>query len=441
MLGGIYFIIGWLASKNITTTTDYFLADRSLGLIPVTFTLIATQLGSGMLLGTSQQAYQIGLYGILYTLGMSIGFVLLGCGLAAKLRSLNIATTAELFETKYNSPRLKYIASSLSILTMCGLLIGQVVASKLLIAGLGMDNEYIFIAFWAFIITYTMAGGLKAVVITDLFQVLFIIIIFGGLFLYALLFGSPSSVPLFSLIQQQHLFATSSLTLSSTVAILLMPALFSLIEQDLAQRFFAARSQRIAALSALCVSCFMIAFSFIPIYFGMQAKISNIPLASGANPLIPFLSTITPEVIVILAICAIIAAITSTADSLLCAISSNIVQDFDVTRLGIKNRLTFSKIATSIVGIGALIASYFVPQDIINILIASYELSVSCLLIPLLFSYFKDNLKKEAAIGSMVGGLIGLILFRIIPIPIPKEIATLILSLIGYMIGSKITNK
>ena len=45
VFSGIYFIVGALAAKKTKTESDYFLAGRNLGLIPVTFTLIATQLG------------------------------------------------------------------------------------------------------------------------------------------------------------------------------------------------------------------------------------------------------------------------------------------------------------------------------------------------------------------------------------------------------------
>ena len=49
--------------------------------------------------------------------------------------------------------------------------------------------------------------------------------------------------------------------------------LAALAEQDLAQRFFAARTKKIATLSALLTGGFMILFALVPIYFGMQAKL------------------------------------------------------------------------------------------------------------------------------------------------------------------------
>lgn len=189
-LGIFYFILGLFASKETKTTSDYFLAGRDLGLWPVTFTLIATQLGGGMLMGTAADAYQSGYWGLLYTVGMSIGFLLLGLGFAARLQSLNVATTAELFQTRYNSTALKKVASLLSVATMFGITLGQIVASRALLNGLEINNEYIFFIFWAGIILYTVIGGLNAVVMTDAAQLLVIVAIFGGIFLYSL-FAEP----------------------------------------------------------------------------------------------------------------------------------------------------------------------------------------------------------------------------------------------------------
>jgi len=433
-----YFFIGLHAAKNIKTNTDFFLASRDLGLFPVMFTLIATQLGGGMLLGTAQESYAIGVWGVLYTIGMSIGFLMLGLGFAAKLRSLNVATTAELFETKYGSPALKKVASLLSIATLCGILIAQVIASRSLLNGLNITSEIIFLAFWVFVIIYTMVGGLKAVVVTDVAQVWVIILVFGSIFLYSVL-GEPASFFSFSsLASVQNNFSMTGITTSSLLATIMLPALFSLIEQDLAQRFFAARTQRIATLAAIGSSVFLLVFSLIPIYFGMKARMLNLNLPLGASPLIPVIEILTNEYVVILAVCGIIAAITSTADSLLCAVSSNVAQDFDFSFLGIKNQLRVSQLITLLTGIIALAASYIVSQNIISLLIASYEISVSCLLVPLLFAYFGTNLKKNAAIGAIMGGLAGFVFFRLYPIVLPKEVAAILVSLVGYYVGRAI---
>lgn len=436
LLGVLYFVLGWYASNKVTSDTDYYVAGRKLGMLQITCNLIATQLGGGMLLGTASEAYKIGYYGILYTLGMSLGFLLLSFGVAARLQQFNVITAAQLFETRYNSITLKKIASLLSIITLFGILIAQVVGFKSLIGGLGYSTTWVMIPLWGIVVVYTMIGGLRAITINDIVQLAIITVVFGGI-AAVLLYQEPSSFfSLSSLSNLQNNFASTQESWYSLLAIVLMPALFSLIEQDLAQRFFASRSMAIATYSALIASIFLIIFAFIPVYFGMKAKLLGLSMAADANPLIVFLQSHTSDLIFSFVICAIVAAIISTADALINGISANITQDFEVYRFTSVSKLRVSKCISFIIGISALIAAYFVPQNIINILISSYELSVCCLLIPLLFCYFKQNVKKSAAIGGIVFGLIGFVGFRIFPIPFSKELVALGLSALGYGIGA-----
>jgi SSS family solute:Na+ symporter len=429
-----YFFVGLYASKNIKSTSDYFLAGRNLGLGSIAFTLIATQLGGGMLLGTAQEAYQSGIYGILYTLGMVIGFFILAAGVAAKMQTLGVSTTAELFETKYKSASLKRFASLLSVITMSGILLAQVVGSKALIIGLGVQNEPLFIGLWIFIIAYTMIGGLYAVVLTDIFQVLIILAVFLAIFGYSIWLEPSSFFTWNGLTAMQSQFAQTKMGLSEFVATLSMPILFSLIEQDLAQRFFAARTKTIAGLSALIAGICLILFSLVPIYLGAKAKLLGLPLIPGASPLMPVLELLTNELVLVLAVCAIIAAITSTADSLLCAISSNIALDFDLSWTGVKDPVKRSQVITLFIGTAALLGSYFVPQQIIPIMIESYAISVSCLLVPLLFAYFKKEVKKSAAIGAVAAGLVTFVAIQFWNTELPKSLLPVALSLVAYLI-------
>jgi len=272
-----------------------------------------------------------------------------------------------------------------------------------------------------------------AVVITDVFQVLFIILVFTGIFSYSVPGLFSWSIVGVWRVQQQ--FGALDLSRTQLVATLVMPALFSLIEQDLAQRFFAARTKKIAVISAFGASIFMLLFVGIPLYLGMMAKLMGLPVAAGSSPLIPVIRALTNDTVVAFAVCGIIAAITSTADSLLCAISSNLAQDFDTVLPGTVNPVRRSQLITCIVGIVALGASYLVAQDVIDILTSSYALSVSCLLVPLLMAYYCAHVKREGALGAVVAGLTSFIVFRFWPMPY-HEFITLACSGIGYIVGN-----
>ena len=168
----------------------------------------------------------------------------------------------------------------------------------------------------------------------------------------------------------------------------------------------------------------------------MKLKLAGIILPLESDPLLASIEHFTNTTMLAFAICGILAAITSTADSMLCAISSNLAQDFDFSGLGLKKGVHLSKAITLLTGLVAVGASYIITKDIIDILIDSYALSVSGLLVPLLFAYFSTNLKKRAAIFSIVAGLFGFFFFRWFPIAgIPKELAALALSFVAYLVG------
>jgi len=261
--------------------------------------------------------------------------------------------------------------------------------------------------------------------------------------MYNILFSTTTSIA--NILSQQNLFENND-SILTLAPILFIPTLFSLIEQDLAQKFFAAKNQITATISAFLASLFIIIFSLIPLYFGILARIQHINIPHGANPLITILLEQLPHSLFLLVVCGIIAAITSTANSLLCAISSNIIQDFNQYLTFTNKKLLITRIISCIIGISALTTSFFVTGDIIKILEESYRISVVCLFIPTIAAYFyKPNNSLPAWLSSF-GGLIGYIFIHIKPI-IPqlsvlmKDIIPLLLSSFGYIIAHQIKYK
>ena len=414
-----------------------FSGSRTLtGMTSVAFALVATQIGGATVMGTSQEAYSSGWYGLLYIIGVSIGFLILGSGLAFRMKALNISCSADLFEHKYHSILLKKIASLLSIMTIGGLLIGEIIASKGLLEGLGISNGIFFILFWISIIMYTVLGGLNAIGINSNYQLAFIMIVFTGIFGYCLWQEPSTFFTLSALTTQQSTFSPGATDLYTLISSLLMPALYCIVEQDAAQPFFNVSTKRSALLTSLAAVLVMLLFSLVPLYFGMKAKLLNVALPNGASPIIPVLALLTNKIVVVLALCGMIIAIISTVDFLMRAITSTIDVDFDFIAPTI-DKATRSQLVMIVIGIGALASSYCVASKVVQILIYSYELYDSCLVVPILAGYFKKDLKKDAAIGSVAFGFLSFILLRVIPVPLPTEIVSIGLSWIGYQIGDK----
>lgn len=438
----IYFIIGLITSYKVTNINDYFLANRQVGILPLTFTLVATQLGSGLLLGTAARAYSIGLWGILYTVGISLGFLILGFGFAARLQSLNIATTAEIFETHYHSPKLKMFASLVSIISLWGILVAQIIASHQLFISCGINDPFWLVCFWTLLISYTMIGGLKSVIIIDTLQVIFILIIFTMVFYYALPQNSITTFTIANLIKMQNYYFGKKYILANLLPVVISSALFSLIEQDLAQKFFAAKNALTATIAAFLATIIITLFACIPLYFGITAKIKNMVIVGKISPLLPFIEKISSEFVYALIICALIAAIASTADSLLCAISSHIAQDFSNYLPKTKTKLFIAKLITFVTGACALGLSFYVSHDIISVLEQSYRFSIGCLFVPTVIAYFTKNVRQGAALVAIVCGSISFFAVQIfLPHSIIQDIIPLALSLLGYILGAILSEK
>jgi SSS family solute:Na+ symporter len=132
--------------------------------------------------------------------------------------------------------------------------------------------------------------------------------------------------------------------------------------------------------------------------------------------------------------CAVLAAIISTATSLINAISSNLSGDFKLTLFERVQPMRLVKMMTCAISIAAIFFALFF-NNIVDLLIQSYELSVSCLFVPLFIAMFKKQGNSLSAWLSIVAGAIGFVAFRFVPIEFPREVASLLLSFVGYGCG------
>lgn len=417
-----YWYIGKRGAKDLNGQSDYFLAGKTVKFFPLMMTFLATQVGGGLVLGASEEAYQFGWPVLLYPLGASLGLILLGLGVGSRLASFKVTTVAEIFEVVYSSPVLKKVASLLSIISLFMILVAQIIASGKFLLSLGFDNTPLFILFWAIVIIYTAQGGLKAVISTDIVQAAFFT------FIFLLCFGVAFN-PL-SLESMGQFEAVSS----KLWGWLLMPLMFMVIEQDMGQRCFAGDSAKTVSRATLAAGICTMIVCIVPVYFGTFAKSQGLVAENGGSILMAAIIHTTNPGIAALAGCAILAAIISTATSLINAISSNLSTDFELSFFKNFDPLQIGKLMTCIISATSIFFAFYF-DNIVHLLIQSYELSVSCLFIPVAFALYKKKGNFASALLAIIFGSIGFVFFRIFEIPFPREIVSIALSLTGYIIG------
>jgi SSS family solute:Na+ symporter len=172
------FAIAWWASKRERSdeeSTDYFLAGRDVGWFVIGASLFASNIGSEHLIGLAGSGFAEGVPVAQYEILAGIALLMLGWIFVPFYLKSNVSTMPEFLEKRYDSRSRMY----LSVVSIIGYVLTKI--SVTIYAG-GIVFEAIGVDFWvgAFILVvvtgiYTVFGGLKAVVYTDLIQMFILI--------------------------------------------------------------------------------------------------------------------------------------------------------------------------------------------------------------------------------------------------------------------------
>ena len=142
-------------------------------------------------------------------------------------------------------------------------------------------------------------------------------------------------------------------------------------------------------------------------------------------------------VVLAVAVAAILAAIISTADSLLCAVSSHLCLDFSLEKKIAIDAKNLSRIVTLLIGILAIVLGFYF-NNILKILIKSYELPVTILFASIFIAFYKKNFHPLSAQLSVGIGFVCYLVMFFVPqefFIIPKGMVSILMTFIFYFIG------
>jgi len=303
-------------------------------------------------------------------------------------------------------------ARLLSLAALVGILAAQVNAASRAFAIIGVDGLAAPVVAVCVFIAYTALGGLWAASLSDIIQ---LTIASAGV----LVAGTVVVLKTGAAGGFDTLLADKGITTGyfnpvgegpSFVLWLLLPTvMYTLIGQDFYQRLFAARSARVARTAAIAGGMFLLVISVFPVIVGMGAR----ALGAGdlrADEAMPWVLTELMNPLVggfILA--AVLAAIMSTADSLLTSATSHVVKDvwLETIRRGgepdEKQLLTLSRIVTVWVGLCALLIGVSLP-GIVGALIYSYTMYTAGVLVPVLGGVLWKRGTRQGALAAVVAG-------------------------------------
>ena len=444
--------IGYWSNKKITGMTDFLLAGRRLGLLLTAGALAATHFGGGMVMGGGEYGFIHGLSGAWYGISCGVGLIFLAFLTAGEFRRLSLYTVPDYLEQRYGSKSVRALGALLSLIALTGILAAQVLSARGALSILGFTGNTGAVIATIIFIVYTALGGLWAATLTDFIQV--IIAGVGVIIAGSLVLGDAGGFQgLQQMIQKSHetfdpkYFSLFGMAGKSIVWLLVPTVMYTLIGQDFYQRLFAAKNEITAKKACLVGGIFLIIISFFPAIIGIGAKAYFPELTDGSLAVPNMVKEIFPIGVGAVVLAALLAAIMSTADSLLTAGTSHFVKDFWVEiihpgkEFDEKQMLRLSRISTLILGVIALIIALSVPM-IIDALIYSYTMYTAGVFIPVIGGIVWKRATKEGALSALiVGALVAIvgILAKLNIRGIPVEAYSAVGSLVLFIVVSLCT--
>ncbi|WP_010483196.1 sodium:solute symporter [Pseudomonas sp. S9] len=397
--------LGFYGMRRSKNREDYLVAGRNLGPMFYLGTMAATVLGGASTIGTVRLGYVYGISGFWLCASLGLGIIGISLLLAKPLLKLKIYTVTQVLERRY-SPTARH--ASAAIMLIYALMIGAIST-----IAIGTVMEVLFgLPFWVsiligggIVVAYSTIGGMWSLSLTDIVQ--FLIMTIGLVFILmpmsisdaggwnALVAKLPASY-----------FSFTAIGWDTIITYFLIYFFGIFIGQDIWQRVFTARSEKIARFSGTAAGVYCILYGLAAALIGMAAKVVLPDLDNVNNAFASIVQTSLPDGIRGLVIAAALAALMSTASAGLLAASTTAAQDlwpmFSKRKNTSESAMT-NRIFTLLLGC-LVLAIALVVSDVISALTLAYNLLVGGMLIPLLGAIYWKRATTAGAIASMVLG-------------------------------------
>ena len=189
---------------------------------------------------------------------------------------------------------------------------------------------------------------------------------------------------------------------------LLVIGLGNIASQDLLQRVFSARDERVAQWSLYLSTVLYLTVAMIPVLIGIAGTIALPGLADPAAVLPAMGQAYLPALGMALFAGAMFSALMSSADGGMLAPASifgnnvwrAVYPDVDESRM-----LNISRVAVVVVGILGLATALFF-QNVYQLMVKSFSILMVSLFVPMTAAVYWKKTNETAAVAGMLGGLV-----------------------------------
>ncbi len=439
----IYFAILLFAvtkEKKNNNILDYFFAGRVLPFWALSITFIASWWGAGSAISTADLAFEDGLgafwyYGV--PVLISTFLMILG---AKAIRRVGYLTQGKMMEARY-SKNVSYMLSIMILIFMTFTAASQMVGvGNFFGTYLGIKYELAVLIGTGIVLIYSMFGGFRGVVLTDIIQFILLLISAIGVFAVAMKnAGGFKNIYTVAMNLGKNDYMSITAGAEKYFMYVITFGCAWMIQANVWQRISAAKTDNDA--KKMTVISF---FAYIPLYLivvftGMAGLVLFDKLPDGGIVTAIVTEYMSPLLGAIVFL-GISAAIMSTMDSLINTGAMTLAIDLNTKEISEKKKLKISKFSTLAVTMVALIISLRI-RSILEVSWIASDVITTGVFVPLILGFIWRRGNSKGAFASMVVGFIyctyNLMIGFGIPLPSfwkPQSAAQVILGVVTSLI-------
>ncbi|WP_461536809.1 sodium:solute symporter family protein [Spongorhabdus nitratireducens] len=410
-LAALLLVYSILQIKQVGNFSAFALDRNAFGVVAIYCTFLASGIGAGHLMGAAEKSYATGWYYTIGCLGYPLQLLLVAWLAPRVYQWRQCLSSGEILSKAYGGNDIRLIAGLIWLFFCTGIISAQVVAMQRVSHMLIPQHEtLIAVLLTATVIIYSCLGGVRSVVSTDIFQAWALLLAIATLLVWGI--EETGGIESFT---QYNLELIQSLKQESSPELLILFLCFLfgdvLIPVSI-QRITMARSAT-QARSALLLTAFVV--FWVVLTSGALGTIAQMLDGSRhASETFNIIILFAPDWLGIFLFAGFLAAVMSSCDSYLntAAVAfSNDILPVACHRLTDRQQLIFGRLATIIIGVGAISIAYYV-NDILDILLNTFEAWAPTLFPPLLLTLFYHKLPKRFFYIPFISGLAGLLIWR-----------------------------
>lgn len=425
--------------KKNTNVLDYFFAGRSLPFWALSITFIASWWGAGSAISTADLAYEDGLGAFwYYGVPVLISTFLMIIG-AKAIRRVGYLTQGQMMEARYSKATAKMLSVMILIFMTFNAASQMVGIGNFFGTYMGMNYEAAALTGTLIVLIYSMFGGFRGVVLTDIIQFVLLLASAVCVFVVAMMnSGGFSQIAQAAEEAGKSDYMSMGAGASKYLGYVITFGCAWMIQANVWQRISAARSDKDARKMTV-----MSFFAYIPLYLivvftGMAGLVIFDKMPEGGI-VTSLVTGYMPPVLGALAFVGISAAIMSTMDSLINTGAMTLSMDLLPENRSESQKLNFSRIATLLVTAVAFVISISV-RSILEVSWIASDVITTGVFIPLVFGFFWKRGNSKGALASMVMGLLfslyNLMIFFGVKLPAFWEMQSAVQVLVGTGISA-----